>query len=287
MITQTTEANPTWRVRWISGRARMTMVVSTAVMRTPTTMTSRARPVRSTGSAETSDGAGAAVFVTASLSLGPDPPPGGPAVRTGRHPVGAHVGAGDHVGHPLDVRLRQGLAQELDLARAGLSVAAGHPEDGAVVLGDAPGAVVQSLEVGQVSVLVEDAGQLGDLAGEVVAGQPGPGRLGAAPAATLEGVVDELGGSLREVAQQLVGQLAVGRRKQTVGPGSEPVEVTGASPPTVGRRLLAVGHQPVGGQGGEVLAHGADGEGLRLGQLVGGRLPPPFDLAEDRAAGGR
>lgn len=46
MITQITEAIPTCSARWISGNARTTIVVSTAVISTPVTMTSSARPVR-------------------------------------------------------------------------------------------------------------------------------------------------------------------------------------------------------------------------------------------------
>src|SRR5215210_722639 len=77
--------------------------------------------------------------------------------------VGAGVGAGDHVLDAFDGRLGKGLAEELDLARAGLPIAAGHAEDGAVVLGDEEGAVGLGLEVGEVAVLVEDARQLGHL----------------------------------------------------------------------------------------------------------------------------
>ena len=45
MITQTTSVSATCRLRWISGSARTTMVVSTAVMRTPAMITTMARPV--------------------------------------------------------------------------------------------------------------------------------------------------------------------------------------------------------------------------------------------------
>ena len=43
MMTQMTEVNPMCRVRWISGRASTTIVVSMAVIRTPTTTTDSAR----------------------------------------------------------------------------------------------------------------------------------------------------------------------------------------------------------------------------------------------------
>ena len=43
MMTQITDVSPMCSDRWISGRARTTIVVSIAVIRTPTTTTSRAR----------------------------------------------------------------------------------------------------------------------------------------------------------------------------------------------------------------------------------------------------
>jgi hypothetical protein len=46
MITHTTSASATCRLRWISGSASTTMVVSTAVIRTPAMSTIIARPVR-------------------------------------------------------------------------------------------------------------------------------------------------------------------------------------------------------------------------------------------------
>ena len=46
MMTQTTADSATCRLRWISGRARTTMVVSIAVIRTPDMITIMARPVR-------------------------------------------------------------------------------------------------------------------------------------------------------------------------------------------------------------------------------------------------
>jgi hypothetical protein len=49
MITQMIPESETCRVRSISGRARITIVVSTAVMRTPVTMTMSAAPDLFTG----------------------------------------------------------------------------------------------------------------------------------------------------------------------------------------------------------------------------------------------
>ena len=46
MMTQTTLVSATFRLRWISGSARTTIVVSTAVISTPDMSTTMARPVR-------------------------------------------------------------------------------------------------------------------------------------------------------------------------------------------------------------------------------------------------
>ena len=46
MITQTTSVSATCRLRWISGSASTTIVVSTAVISTPAMITIMARPVR-------------------------------------------------------------------------------------------------------------------------------------------------------------------------------------------------------------------------------------------------
>ena len=46
MITQTTLVSATCRLRWISGSASTTIVVSTAVISTPAMITTSARPVR-------------------------------------------------------------------------------------------------------------------------------------------------------------------------------------------------------------------------------------------------
>ena len=45
VITQTTLVSATCRLRWISGSASTTIVVSTAVMSTPAMITIKARPV--------------------------------------------------------------------------------------------------------------------------------------------------------------------------------------------------------------------------------------------------
>ena len=106
-------------------------------------------------------------------------------------------------------------------------VLAGDGEDGAVALGDAVGAVADRLDRRQVAVLVEDLGQLGDLGGEAaLAGQAGRGALDAVVAPVLEGAGDRAG---RHVAEQLVGQLAVGPREQRLGGRGDAVDPLAAA----------------------------------------------------------
>jgi hypothetical protein len=62
MITHTTSASATCRLRWISGSASTTMVVSTAVIRTPAMSTIIARPVRRDRPPSTSAPGRAGVF---------------------------------------------------------------------------------------------------------------------------------------------------------------------------------------------------------------------------------
>ena len=104
-----------------------------------------------------------------------------------RHP--AHRGPGERV------------ADEGELARAGLGEPVGDGEDGAVVLGDPPAAVGERLRLGQVAVLVEDGGQRGDLLVEGEVGGPRERAGDAALAALLEELVDLGGVRAAEVAR--------------------------------------------------------------------------------------
>ena len=79
--------------------------------------------------------------------------------RCGRRSGGRH----EEVGDPFDGRVRQHGPQEGQLAGAGLPVVPGHVQDGAVSFGHQPAAVRLRCAVGQVSVLIEDPGQLHDL----------------------------------------------------------------------------------------------------------------------------
>src|SRR3954464_6975456 len=85
-----------------------------------------------------------------------------------RESVGADLvctptGAGHHVLNAFDVGAVEHGADELELTGARLAVALGHGPDRAVVLHDAEHAPLDLLPAREVAVLVEDAGELGDL----------------------------------------------------------------------------------------------------------------------------
>ena len=77
--------------------------------------------------------------------------------------VGAATGPGDHVLDAFHVGALQHATDELEFAGARLAVALGHCPDRAVVLNDAKHAPFDLLPAREVAVLVEDAGELGDL----------------------------------------------------------------------------------------------------------------------------
>ena len=81
----------------------------------------------------------------------------------------------DAVGDARDLGIGERGLEKIQLAGAGVTIAQGHAEDGAVVLGDDEGAVVARGEVGQVAVLVEDFGDDAHLLGK---GEPGRAGLG-------------------------------------------------------------------------------------------------------------
>jgi len=194
------------------------------------------------------------------------------------------VSAGEEVGDALDGGIGEGGPQVVELARAGVTVALGDGEDGAVVLDDAPGAVVRDLHVGEIPVLVEDASQLGDAGGERFAGKAVLGLLEAAAGAPFEDAAQQGGVSVFHVLEQFGGERSVRPREQELAVFGQAVEVVG---PAGAGPLRAVLDEAVGGQGGEVLAHraGRDLEGGR--ELVGGGLPALLHVQQELAAGRR
>ena len=82
---------------------------------------------------------------------------------------------------------------------------------------DDPPSLLPRLDIGQVSVLVEDPGQLVDLLTQSEPGQPGPGAVEAASPPMLEEVVDPIAVRAAQVAEELGGEIAVPLGKQVLG----------------------------------------------------------------------
>ena len=89
---------------------------------------------------------------------------------------------------------------------------------------------------------------------------------------------------LTRCTEELVGEVAVRPRKERVGRGRQVVAV---SWPAGAFADLVVGHEAVGRERHQVLAHAARGEAQLLGQLVGGELAPLLERLEDLSPGGR
>jgi hypothetical protein len=75
------------------------------------------------------------------------------------------------------------MADERELAGAGLGESVRHGEDGAVVLGDEPTPVSLTRGIGQVTVLVQNGGQRANLLVEGEVGQAGQRAVDPTPAA--------------------------------------------------------------------------------------------------------
>src|SRR6185312_4051199 len=121
--------------------------------------------------------------------------------------VHAGVPAAGDVRDALDGRAGQDLAQEAELRRACMPVAARDGEDRAVVLGDAEAAVVAALEVREVAGFVQDPRELLDTAREVAASQAALGVEHARLAAALEDASEQRGVLVLDVGEQLGAQL--------------------------------------------------------------------------------
>ena len=128
---------------------------------------------------------------------------------TGAYLVAADMGSVEQVRDPFDGAAREGVADESQLARAGLPVPGRHREDGAVVLGDPPAPVIEPEHVGEVPILVEDVRQLGDLVVEAEPGEPGLGVVEPPAAAALEQPGDLGAPGSPEVSEQLGREIGV------------------------------------------------------------------------------
>ncbi len=164
------------------------------------------------------------------------------------------------MGHPLHRRFGQHRSQERQFAPARLPVLAGHVQDGAIELGDPPGRGVDLFAVGQVAVLVQDAGQLANLVVKGPALEPLPGPLLALPAPAHESLGHEGRVGLLNEAEQLVGQLPVALREQALGGRGQAIPPAG--PPRTGS-FVPVGQQTLLAERAQLLAHRAHGDAQR------------------------
>ena len=123
------------------------------------------------------------------------------------------------------------ISDEGELARAGLPEPVCDGEDGAVVLGDPPTAVGESLGLGEVTVLIENGGQRGDLLVEGEVRRLGQGAGDAPLAPLLEQLVDLRGTRAAQIPEQFGREIAVALRVQGFGRRGELVDMSGPAAP--------------------------------------------------------
>ena len=152
-----------------------------------------------------------------------DPPAQREVVRADL--VGAAGGAFDDVGHPFDGRVGEHRPDELDLRRARVSVAAGHREDRAVLFDDEEAAVGLREPRGDVAVVVEDPGQLGDAVREVEAAEPHLRLLDPTLTTAGEEPLDEAGVLGGDTVEELVAELVVGLGEERFARGRQRPEM--------------------------------------------------------------
>ena len=131
------------------------------------------------------------------------------------------MAAVEAVGDAGDVGLRQEGAEEIEFGAAGVAVALGDRQDGAVVLGDDERAVRARGEIGQVAVLVEDLGDELDLVGEGQAYRPRAAPLQPPLGPAVEDARQQGRVLVLDVGEQLVGEVDVVAREEGVAGGRE------------------------------------------------------------------
>ena len=137
-----------------------------------------------------------------------------------------------HVLDTFDLRLGQYGADEVDLARTCLPVALRNRPDRTVVLDHAEEVGSDLLVRREVAVFVEDPRQLGDLRAErALAGEPRLRVRDPVLTALGEQVLEQIGVAVGDVAEELVGELAVGLREVVVGGGGGRVRERAPTPP--------------------------------------------------------
>ncbi len=186
------------------------------------------------------------------------------------------------VGNPFDAGIRKRRSQELDLGRAGERVALGDAEDRAVVFRHQVGSIRPRGELGKVTVLVQDRGQLRHPIREGFPGHPLSGLFGPPPAPPLEDTVDECGVRVLDVLEELVRELAVEAREQGLPRRVERVAKRWTPGPA---RLGTVCDQACGRETGEVLSGCADGDPQGFGEFGRAGLPALLEEQKEGASG--
>jgi len=185
---------------------------------------------------------------------------------------------------PFDLDVGEHLPEELELGGAGLTVPGGHGPDGAAVQGHPVSVAGELLEVGEISLLVEHAGEERHLLVEVLARHLRPSLLDPPVSAALEDAGDELWVFLLDVAEQLDRKIDGDLGEHGLGEIGAVVEVGRAPRPAP---LLTGGDDPGGPEGGQVLTDTARSDPQRLRQLFGRCLPSPFERDDDLPLRGR
>ena len=147
---------------------------------------------------------------------------------------------------------------------------------------DPPAPVIGLLDVSQITVLVEDAGQLADLPVQTQVSQADLGVVQAPLPAQFEQLGDVVAVGSAQVAEQFIGEIAVSLGKELLGRRSQFVDVRGA--PTA-LRLLTVDNQPVLSEAIELLANCRDGDAELLDQIPRSQSTVAFEGGQNRPPG--
>ena len=192
--------------------------------------------------------------------------------------------AGGFVSDSLDGSVGYQVSDEFELGGAGLAVPARNWPDGAAVQVDPEVVVINLVEVGEVSLFIEQLGQDADAFVDRFALQFALGVVDESASTTVEDSVDESGVFLFSVAENLDRQIGGGRVEQWLGELGGVVAIGGASGLSA---LLASCDEAGGSERAQMLSDGARGDPQRRGQLIGGCLATSLQCPEHAPLRGR
>lgn len=176
--------------------------------------------------------------------------------RNWRDQIRTDMPAIDTVRNTRYVGLRQGCAQEIEFAGAGVSVAESHSQNGAVVLSNDEAAILAQGEIGQVAILIQDVGDHSYPLGEAETHCSLPCALQAAFRTSGENAFQELRVFVLHVFQEFVGEFSVGTRKEGIASGGQGVDVSRSAGSTTFRNM---GKQPLALKSSQRLAGATQG----------------------------